>query len=90
MLTIEYNLKICELVSDKCSLASVATEFGVGKKTVHDIVKSKHKLQTFHSEIRDIEGLKKRKIVRRADFEQLDKADLLVSATKMQRLDILL
>ena len=74
MLTIEGKLIICELVSDKRSLASVATEFGVGKSTVHDIVKSKGKLQTFHSKIQDIEGLKKRKIVRRADFEQLDKA----------------
>ena len=32
------------------------------------------KLQTFHSEVQDAEGLKKRRIVRRADFDKLDKA----------------
>ena len=57
MLTIEDKLKIRDLVSDKWSLASVASELGVGKSNVHDIVKSKRKLQTFPSEIRDLEGL---------------------------------
>ena len=74
VLTIEEKLKICDLVKNKQSLASVATEFGVGKSTVHDIVRNQDKLQTFHSEVQDAEGLKKRRIVRRADFDKLDKA----------------
>ena len=39
VLTIEDKLKVRELVSDKWSLTSVASELGVGKSTVHDIVK---------------------------------------------------
>ena len=60
-------------MSYKRSLASVAVEFGVGKSIVHDIVKSQEKLKAFQVEVHEYESLKKRKIVRRADFEQLDK-----------------
>ena len=74
VLTIEDKLKICELVRNKRSLRSIAAEFGVGKSTVADIMKNKDKLQAFHDEVQDMDGLKKRKIVRRADLEKLDRS----------------
>ena len=37
-------------------------------------MKNKDKIQAFHDEVQDMDGLKKRKIVRRADLEKLDRA----------------
>ena len=74
VLTIREKLKICELVDSDRSLASVAKDFDVAKSTVHNIVKSKAKLQTFLTEILEGECIKKRKVVRRSDFQELDKA----------------
>ena len=68
------KLKICELVKNKRSLHRVVAEFGVGKSTVADIVKNEEKIQVSHDEVQDIDGLKKQKIIRRADFEELDRA----------------
>ena len=73
VLTIEDKLKICDLVKNGRSLTSVAVEFNVGKSTVHDIVKNKAKLQTFLTEIQDGDCTKRR-IVRRANLDALDKA----------------
>ena len=74
VLTIEDKLKICDLVKNGRSLTSVAAEFNVGKSTVHDIMKNKAKLQTFLTEIQDGDCTKKRRIVRRANLDALDKA----------------
>ena len=49
-------------------------DFDVGKSTVHDIVKNKAKLQTFLTDIQEGDCIKKRKVVRRSDFQELDKA----------------
>ena len=73
VLTIEDKLKICELVRYKRSLRSIAAEFGVEKSTVADIMKNKDKLQAFHDEVQDMDGLKKPKIVRTANLEKLDR-----------------
>ena len=40
----------------------------------HDIVKSESKLRSFMKEIEDGDCIKKRKIVRRADLDLVDKA----------------
>ena len=74
MLTIEDKLKVCDLVQNGRLLTSVAAEFNTAKSTVHDIVKNKVKLQTFLTELQDGDCIKKRRIVRRADLEELDKA----------------
>jgi IS30 family transposase len=74
VLTIEDKLKICDLVKNGRSMTSAAAEFNVGKSTVHDIVKNQAKLQTFLTEIQDGDCIKKRRIVRRANLEALDKA----------------
>ena len=55
-------------------MASLAGEFNVGRSTIHDIVKNEAKLQQFMTEIEDGECIKKRRIVRRADLQELDKA----------------
>ena len=55
------------------------------KSTVHDIVKNKTKLQTFLTEIQEGDCIKKKKVVRRSDFKELDKAVSLVYSTEMQR-----
>ena len=49
-------------------------DFDVGKSTVHDIVKNKAKLQTFLTDIQEGDCIKKRKVVRRSDFQELDEA----------------
>ena len=74
VLTIEDKLKVCDLVKNGRSMTSAAAEFNVGKSTVHDIVKNQAKLQTFLTEIQDGDCIKKRRIVRRANLEALDKA----------------
>ena len=74
VLTIEDKLKICNLVKSGRSLTSAAAELNVAKSTSHDIVKNEVKIQTFLTDIQDSDCIKKRRIVRRADLEALDKA----------------
>ena len=83
VLTIGDKLKICELVRNKISLRSIAAEFGVGKSTVADIMKNKDKLQAFHDKVQDMDGLKKRKIIRRADLENWTELCILVYSATM-------
>ena len=74
VLTIEEKLKICDLVKNGRSLTSIVAELNVGKSTVHYMVKNKAKLQTFLTEIQDGDCIKKKRIVRRANLDALDKA----------------
>ena len=74
VLAITDKLKICELVKNGRSLASVAAEFNTSKTTVHDIVKNQEKLHDFITEIQDGDCMKNRKTIRRADLSLLDKA----------------
>ena len=53
------------------SLANVATLFNIGKSTDHDKI---NKLQTFLTEVQDGDSIKKRRTVRRSDYDELDKA----------------
>ena len=58
-------------------LANVAALFNIGKSTVHDIIKNEDnedKVQTFLTEVQDSDSIKKRRIVRRSDYDELDKA----------------
>ena len=74
VLTIEEKLKVCDLVESGKSLTSVALEFNMLKSTVHDIVKNKEKLRSFLTEVQEGDCIKKRRVVRRADLDKLDKA----------------
>ena len=67
------------------ALQSVASEFNVGKSTVHDIVKSEEKLQAFQKEITDGNCVKKQKTVKRADLTELDKAVYLWSVQQRSK-----
>ena len=65
VVTITEKLKICQLIRSGRTLQSVADEYGVGKSTVHNIVKSEEKLQAFQKEIKDCDCIKKRKTVKK-------------------------
>ena len=75
VLTIVDNLEICKPVGE--TLANVAALFNIGKSIVHDIIKNEDnedKMQTFLTEVQDGDSIKKRRIVRRSDYDELDKA----------------
>lgn len=74
VLTIKDKLKVCELAKLGKSLSSIAAEFKIGKSTIYDIIKSESKLKIFLSELEDGDCIKKRKIMRLSDFDDLDKA----------------
>ena len=75
---------VCRLVKQGKTLANVATLFNIGKSTDHDKIKNEGKLQTFLTEVQDGDSIKKRRIVRRSDYDELDKAVFLWFVTKMQ------
>ena len=52
----------------------MAAIFNIGKYTVLDIIKIEEKLQTFLTEVQDGDSIKKTRIVRRSDYDELDKA----------------
>ena len=62
---------VCRLVKQGKTLATVATLFNIGKSTDHDKIKNEGKLLT---EVQDGDSIKKRRIVRRSDYDELDKA----------------
>ena len=64
---------VCRLVKQGKTLANVATLFNIGKSTDHDKIKNEGKLQTILTEVQG-DSIKKRRIVRRSDYDELDKA----------------
>ena len=52
----------------------VVSEIQHGKSTINDIVKNEAKLQTFLTEIQDGHCIKKKRIIRDPDLEELDRA----------------
>ena len=64
---------VCRLVKQGKTLANVATLFNIGKSTDHKI-NNEGKLQTFLTEVQNGDSIKKRRIVRRSDYDELDKA----------------
>ena len=58
---------VCRLVKQGKTLANV---FNIGKSTDHDKIKNEGKLLT---EVQDGVSIKKRRIVRRSDYDELDK-----------------
>lgn len=72
-LTLEEKLKVIKYREQGYSLVKIAMEFGIGKSTVHDIVKQKQSLREFIAE-REREGGCSRKKMRMSDDCALDKA----------------
>ena len=73
-LTLSEKLKVVELRDKGWSYTKLSAEFGIGKSTVHDIVKQKDKLQTFVAEQERDGGSTRRKKMRKADDEVLDRS----------------
>jgi len=72
-LTLQDKIRVIEMREKGYSLNRVANEFSIGKSTVFDIVKQKHKLKDFIAE-RQREDCSSRKKMRKSDDNSLDKA----------------
>ncbi len=58
-------------------MQSLASEYGIGKSTVHDIVKNGEKLKQFQKEICEGVCVKKRKTMKKSTLDELDHAGYL-------------
>ena len=75
MLNIEQKLEICQLGREMgFSHQCIAEEFGIGRPTVHDILKSEEKLKAFQAQLESGDCTKKRCTMRDSDFPKLDRA----------------
>lgn len=74
MLSIQQKLEICDHTRNGWTYSWISAEYGIGKSTVFDIIKSEDKLKTFQSQLQNEDCTKKCCIVRKADFPDVDKA----------------
>ena len=75
MLNIEQKLEICQHGREKSfSHWRIAKEFGIGRPTVHDILKSEGKLKAFQAQLESRDCMKKCCTMRDSDFPELDRA----------------
>ena len=72
-MSVQDKLKVIEMREKGYSLTKVGMQFGIGKSTVHDIIKQKLKLKDFVAE-RERENASTRKKMRLSDDDALDKA----------------
>ncbi len=73
ILTLKEKLRVVEMRDKGYSYDRIASEFGIGKSTVFDIVKQKDRLTSYIAE-RDTEDGGSRKKMRAADDDNLDRA----------------
>ena len=73
VLSIKQKLEICDRSRNDWSYSQISAEYGIGKSTVFDIIKSEDKLKTFQSQLPNEDCMKKGCIVRTADFPDVDK-----------------
>ena len=73
VLSIRQKLEICDRARNGWTYSRISAEYGIGKSTVFDIIKSEDKLKTFQSQLQNEDYTKKRRIVRTADFPAVDK-----------------
>ena len=76
VLSLQDKLKIVELIDTGYSYQYVASKFGIGKSTVFDIWKARNKVSRFVAELEDCssKGAKKRCMIRKLNYEDVDKA----------------
>ena len=74
VLGIQRKLEICDRTRNGWTYSRISAEYGIGKSTVFDIIKSEGKMKTFQSQLQNEDCTKKRCIVRTADFPDADKA----------------
>ena len=73
LLSIKQKLEICDRLRNGWSYLRISAEYGIGKSTVFDI-KLEDKLKAFQSQLQNENCMKKRCIIRTADFFDVDKA----------------
>ena len=68
VLIITENLEVCKAAKRGRSLSCLATEYAIRKSTIN-IAEVRGKVKDFQTELHDGDCVKKRRIVRRADFQ---------------------
>ena len=80
VLTLQEKVQIVNLVDKGSFYESVAARFNIGKFTVSDVWKARQRVKQFVAELDDChskstsKSTKKRWIVRRSNYEDIDKA----------------
>lgn len=74
VLSIQQKLEIINLLEKGRTVKSIKDEYNIGEQTVRDIRGQKDNLLKFASAAESSSGLKKRKTMKKATFETLDKA----------------
>ena len=76
VLTLEEKLEIVKLVDTGSSYESIAARFTIGKSTVSDVYKAHGRVELFMAELDNChsKNAKKHCIVRRLNYEDVDKA----------------
>ena len=74
VLSIRQKLEICDRTRNGWTYSRISAEYGIGKSTVFDIIKSEDKLKTFQSQLQNEDCTKKCCIIRTAHFPDVDKA----------------
>ena len=74
VLNIEQKLEICQLDREKgFSYRRIDKEFGIGRPTEHNILKSEEKLKAFQAQLESSDYMKKSCTMRNSDFPELDR-----------------
>lgn len=76
VLSIQKKLEIIEHIEKGRSAKSLATEYNIGEQTVRYLIKKKMDVLKFASTADSSSGLQKRKTMKKATFEMLDKTML--------------
>lgn len=74
VITIENKISILKKRENGKSIALLATEYGIGKQTVRDIIKQKPKLEGFVSKADSSKCILDRKTLKGSKFQELDSA----------------
>ena len=77
VLSVQQKFEICDCTRNDWTYSRISAEYGIGKSTVFNIIKSDNKLKAFQSQLQLEDCMKTRCIVRMADFPGVDKAVLL-------------
>ena len=74
VLSILQKFEICNRARNGWTYSQISADYGIGKSTVFNIIKSEDELKTFQSQLQNEDCAKKCCIVKTADFPDVDKA----------------
>lgn len=77
VLAIEKKLEIIKKFDNGASVKNLVIQYGVGDQTVRDILKNKTKILEFSATSDSVSGMSKRKTMKTATYDELDKAMVL-------------